>query len=90
QDSPASAATINISGTSNAAIAITLPADGTVLLSAGPATMALNGFTSSPSGSGVLSAGGTLLLSIGATLSVGLAQTPGSYSGSFNVSIDYQ
>ena len=29
------------------------------------------------------------MFSVGATLSVGNGQTPGSYSGSFNVTVDY-
>jgi hypothetical protein len=52
--------------------------------------MALNGFVSSPSPGGILSGGGNQLLSIGATLSVGSNQTPGSYSGSFNVTVTYE
>ena len=43
-----------------------------------------------PATSGMLSGGGTLTVSVGATLTVGNAQTPGSYSGSFNVTVNYQ
>lgn len=91
QGGSASAAQFTVSGTPNAAFDITLPADGTVFLSNGGAgSMALNGFTSSPSASGLLSGGGTQQVSVGATLSVGGAQTSGSYSGAFNVTVNYQ
>lgn len=91
QGGTASAAQFTISGTPGAAFAITLPADGTVLLGDGSgATLALNGFTSSPAGSGLLPGGGSQTISVGATLSVGGQQTPGNYSGSFNVTVNYQ
>jgi hypothetical protein len=91
QGGGASAAQFTITGTANAAFAITLPADGTVFLSDGGAgSMALNGFASNPSGSGVLSGGGTQQISVGATLTVGSSQASGSYSGSFNVTVNYQ
>lgn len=91
QGAPAAAAQFTISGTPSALFDITLPANGTVFLSDGAAgSMALNNFTSSPSVSGVLSGGGTQTINVGATLTVGSAQTPGSYSGSFNVTVNYQ
>jgi hypothetical protein len=91
QGVPAAAAQFTISGTPSALFDITLPANGTVLLSDGvAASMALNNFTSIPSGSGMLSGGGTQTITVGATLTVGGAQTPGSYSGSFNVTVNYQ
>jgi len=91
QGGSASAAQFTITGTPNAAFAITLPVDGTVFLSdGGSGSMALNGFTSNPPGSGVLSGGGTQQISIGATLTVGNQQASGSYSGAFNVTVNYQ
>lgn len=91
QGSSASAAQFTVTGTPGTTIDITLPSDGVVVLSDGAAgTMAVNGFTSSPSGSGVLSGGGTLLISVGATLTVGSQQTPGNYAGSFIVTVNYQ
>ena len=83
------AAQFTVSGTADAVYAITLPADGTVFLSSGSHRMAINGFTSSPSVTGKLSLGGTQPLSIGATLTVDSAQTPGSYTGSFPVTLNY-
>jgi len=90
QGSSASAAQFMLSGSAGESITISLPADGTVLLSNGANTMAVNGFTSAPSGGGVtLSGMGTLTLQVGATLTVGASQSPGNYSGSFNVTINF-
>jgi hypothetical protein len=85
---PASAAQIIVGGTTGASVAISLPADGTVQLSDGTHQMALNHFISNPSGSGILG-GGSLMIAIGAELSVSLSQVPGNYTGSFAVSVDY-
>ncbi len=90
QGGSASAAQFNVSGTGGAVVILTLPADGTVTLSDGSHTMALNTFVSSPVGLGTLSGGGTLSFSVGATLSVGASQPPGSYSGVFSVTVVYQ
>jgi len=90
QGGAAAAAQFSVTGTASAVYTITLPVDGTVLLSDGSNSMALNGFASSPAGTGILSGGGTAVLSIGATLTVGNAQAPGSYTGSFNVTVNYQ
>jgi hypothetical protein len=91
QAGTASAAQFTISGTPSAMFTISLPVDGTVFLSDGASgSMALNGFTSSPAAVGVLSGGGTLQISVGATLTVGGAQTTGNYTGAFNVTVNYQ
>jgi hypothetical protein len=90
QGGSAASAQFTVSGTPGAAYAISLPANGTVALTGPGADMALNGFVSSPSPGGTLSGGGSQMLSIGATLSVGSNQTPGSYSGSFNVTVTYE
>lgn len=72
----------------NATCIITLPADGVVLTS-GANTMTLSQFSSTPSGTGVMS-GGSLTFTMGATLSVKASQAPGNYSGSMQVTIQYQ
>jgi len=91
QGASAAAAQFTVSGSADASYSITLADDDTVTLSDGNShTMAVNGFVSSPSGSGTLSGGGTQLLSVGATLSVGNGQSPGSYSGSFSVTVEYE
>ena len=89
QGAPASAAQFTILGSNSAIVTISLPADGTALLSDGANTMAMTGFVSNPPISGVLSGGGTLTISIGAVLNVGIAQPPGNYTGSFQVTVNY-
>jgi hypothetical protein len=89
QGSTYSAALFNVSGTANASYTITLPLNNTVtLVDAASHTMALNSFVSSPS-SGLLSGGGVQTIRIGATLVVGSGQPAGSYSGTFNVTVNY-
>ena len=85
----ASASQFTVTGTSSATVTISLPTDGTVLLSDGSHTMALTGFVSNPNATGILSGGGTLTISVGAVLNVGNAQPPGNYTGSFNVTVNY-
>lgn len=87
--SSGSAAQFSVSGDANATYAISLPADGTVSLASGTNSMAVNTFTSSPSPTGTLGAGGAQTLSVGATLSVGSNQAIGSYSGTFDVTVEY-
>lgn len=84
-----SVAQFSITGEPGSTYAVTLPANGTVVLASGQSTMAVNGFSSFPQATGQFGLGGSQTLSVGATLSVGPNQAPGSYSGSFNVSIDY-
>ncbi|WP_457349824.1 DUF4402 domain-containing protein [Roseateles sp. P5_D6] len=91
QAGTASAAQFTITGTPSAVFVITLPVDGTVFLTDGASgSMALNSFVSSPSGTGVLGGGGTQQINVGATLTVSNLQATGSYSGSFNVTVNYQ
>ncbi len=83
------AAQFSVSGDANLTYAITLPANGTVALANGTQTMAVNNFSSSPSGTGQLGSTGSQTLTVGATLGVGANQVTGSYSGSFDVFVDY-
>lgn len=85
---PGAAAQFIVSGDANATYTITLPVTE-VLLTSGANSMAVNNFTSSPSSIGTLGAGGTQTLSVGATLSVGGNQAIGSYSGAFDVTVNY-
>jgi hypothetical protein len=84
-----SAALFSVSGDPNLTYAISLPANGAVSLAAGANIMAVSNFSSSPSPTGQLNAGGTQTLSVGATLSVGTNQPTGNYSASFDVFVDY-
>lgn len=90
QGGSSTAAQFIVSGTANATYVITLPSDATVALSDGNGhSMAVNSFVSYPSATGTLSGAGTQILSVGATLTVGNAQAPGSYTGSFPVTVNY-
>jgi hypothetical protein len=55
----------------------------------GGSSMTVNTFTSEPSGTGQLDALGNQALSVGATLHVGAVQAPGTYSGTFDVTVAY-
>jgi len=79
-----------VSGDGSATYAITLPNSATITHSVdNTKTMSVDTFSSNPSGTGTLSAGGSQSLSVGATLTVGNAQTTGSYSGTFDVTVEY-
>lgn len=82
-------ASFSVTGDPNLTYAITLPANGVAALTSGANSMALTAFTSSPTSTGVLSAGGSQTLSVGATLGVSSNQAAGNYSGSFNVIVNY-
>lgn len=91
--SAASAASFNVSdvnpANANMSYIITLPDNGTVTLNSGAYTMPLNDFSSTPSGSGMLTAG-SQILTVGASLSVSPNQPPGNYSGNFSITLNYQ
>jgi hypothetical protein len=92
-----SVATYTVAGSSDATYAIVLPPDGTVTLSNGsPANdMSVVNFTARSSLASVDSPTGTLSSSgedkfvVGATLKLGESQPSGVYTGSFNITINY-
>ncbi|MFT3937003.1 MAG: DUF4402 domain-containing protein [Chitinophagaceae bacterium] len=84
------AASFTVSGQATYTYAITLP--GTALTIAnGANNMSVNAFSSTPSATGTLSAGGTQTLTVGATLNVAAAQAPGVYTSAtpFTVTVNY-
>lgn len=83
------AAQFSVTGDPSVTYAISLPGNGVVSLTSGSNSMALNNFTSSPNLTGALSVGGSQTLTVGTTLSVGSNQASGSYSGTFNVTVNY-
>lgn len=91
--SAGSAASFSVSdvnpANANLSYIISLPDNGTVTLNSGAYAMPLNNFSSTPSGSGMLSAG-SQILTVGATLSVNSNQPPGNYSGNFSITLNYQ
>lgn len=83
------AAEFTVSGVPNASYTIDLPPDDFVKLTGSGGDMLVTDFTSSPSITGQLNAGGSQVLIVGATLVVGNNQTPGEYMGSFSVIVNY-
>ena len=87
-DGEGSAAKFSVTGLSNGVFSITLPTSVTLTATGG--TMTVDTFTTdlSPTAA-TLSAGGLADLYVGATLQVGAAQADGTYTGTFDVSVDY-
>lgn len=81
-----------VTGTEAATYSITLPADGTVTLSGPGPAMNVDGFNHDAGATPAIGVGGSSTLSIGAILSVAgsVTQTAGDYSGSYDVTVDYQ
>jgi hypothetical protein len=70
-------------------VSITLPANGSVMLTSGSSSMAVNSFVCSPATLATITTTPTQL-TIGATLTVAANQKAGSYSGSFPLIINFQ
>ncbi len=86
QGSTQNAASFAVTGEGAYTYAVTLPSTATI--TSGANTMAVGTFVSNPSGTGTLTAGAQTLL-VGGTLTVASGQAPGTYTGSYNVSTDY-
>jgi methionine-rich copper-binding protein CopC len=80
------AASFNITGQASKTYAITLPA-AAFNVTSGANTMAVNTFTSNPSGTGALSGAGAQTLTVGATLAVGATQATGTYTNAASLSV---
>jgi hypothetical protein len=76
-------------GGSNKAVAISVPANGSIRLSSGANSMAVNSFVNNPTAILAVPNGGTSL-SIGATLTVAPNQPAGTYTGSFPLTVNFQ
>lgn len=88
--SQGTAAQFTVSGDPNATYTIQLPDNDFVKLTGPGVDMLINDFTSTPSGvGGLLGTGGSQTLLVGGTLTVGSDQVPGSYSGAFSVTVNY-
>lgn len=83
-------ATFNVTGSGVLTYAITLPSSVNIVTGTSlPAeTMAVSTFTSDPSGTGTLTAGAQTL-GVGATITTVASQVAGAYTGTFNVSVEY-
>jgi len=86
--STATAASFNVTGSGTLTYAITLPANGTVTITNGTDTFAVDNFTSAPSGTGALTAGAQTL-TVGATVTTAGTLSTGNYTGTFNVTVLY-
>ena len=85
-------ATFDVTGTANTTVGVTLPAAAVNLTrTGGTETMSLAGFNSNPNGAFQLNATtGVGTFEVGGTLHVASGQAPGTYSGTFDVSVEYQ
>jgi hypothetical protein len=88
-------ATFTVSGTANVTYSITLP-NAAITLTSGANSMTVGGaapglWTSSPTPTGTIGAGGNQTLTVGATLNVGAAQPAGIYNSTapFTVTVNY-
>jgi hypothetical protein len=83
------AAVFAVTGSGTSTYAITLPSTDYTITSGGN-TMIVNTFTSTPSGTGALTAGAQTL-NVGATLNVSAAQAAGTYTNAtgFDVIVNY-
>lgn len=81
-----SAAAFDVTGQASTAYTVNLPATA-VTLTSGANSMTVGTFTGN--GTGVLSAGGSETINVGATLNVGASQAAGVYNGTFVVEAIY-
>lgn len=87
--SPGSPSNWSVAGAPGAPYAVTLPSNGSVVVTSGANSMAVNNFTHGGGASPVLSASGTGSFNVGATLTVGANQPNGIYTGTFTVTVAY-
>jgi hypothetical protein len=80
------AASFTVAGAPGYTYSISLPSSA-VITGPGAATMTVNSFTSIPSATGTLSAGGTQSLNVGATLNISPAQVAGTYTNATAVPV---
>lgn len=92
----ASQAIFSLTGGANLSYLITLPASITIACVGGTgsctpgSTLTVNAFTSTPGSPATLGPGGTGTLAVGATLQIGAGAGTGTYTGTFNVTVQYQ
>jgi spore coat protein U-like protein len=81
------AAQFTVTGEANATYVLSLPTTPITLTSSSSNTMSVDGFVNDSSGT--LNGAGTEVINVGATVHVGAKQAPGSYSGTFDVTVNY-
>lgn len=82
-----SAASFNVSGPASTAYTITLPT--TASLDDGTTTLTVDTFVDSESGSGTLDGSGAGAFTVGAKVTIPDNASLGSYTGTFDVTVDY-
>lgn len=88
---PGSAAGFDVTGElTGGNYSITLPSSPVTLSNTAGESMTVDSFIDSENGSGSLSVGGNGSFTVGATLNVGANQPSGGYSGSFDVTVEYE
>lgn len=85
-------ASFTVTGSQSAMVIVTLPSSAATLTrSGGTETMSLDGFNTNPNGAFQLDqTTGQGTFQVGGTLHVASSQVPGAYSGTFDVSVEYQ
>lgn len=84
------ASAFDVNGEAGYTYAIKLPASTTLSDTATtPNTMTVDTFTDSKAGTGTLSASGADSFTVGATLHVGAGQVADTYTGTFDVTVEY-
>lgn len=78
-----------VKGGATRAVVVSVPANGTVSISNGTSSMAVGSFTTGSATVLQLTSAG-LLIDVGATLTIAPNQAPGNYSGTFNLTVNYQ
>ena len=87
--SASSAAVFDITGEKSKLYSVTLPADNSVSISSGSDKMVVTSFTSDVATGGNKLTGGTDSFRVGGTLLVGASQSAGTYTGTFDVTAQY-
>lgn len=85
----------DVSGSNDASYTISVPGNGVVTLTDsggnGGAAMPVKDFTTNqPADVGTLSATGAQTMAIGATLTVGISQVESTYTGTYDITVNYQ
>ena len=85
-----SAAHFCVIGDRDLAVFISLPSNGDVSLSSGTQSIPVINFTVTPGTSGLLDNNGIQMLAVGGTLNIEGRRQAGNYSGTFNITVNYQ
>ena len=81
--------TFDVDGADGKFFTISLPT-APVLLSNGPDTLSVSAFTDSEGGVGQIPVGAAITIGIGASLTADGTESPGAYSNTYSVTVNYQ